>query len=80
MNLQNLIKIDDSVVDLDTISSALNKKYICESCDIDTLLQFSLEDLFVTVTRIPSKKNNLEIAFWGKCPICKQDILIKRVE
>lgn len=80
MNLQNLIKIDDNVLDLNTISSVLNKRYICQYCDIDTVLKFSLEDLFITVTRIPSKKNNLEIAFWGKCPICKQDILIKRIE
>lgn len=80
MNLQNLIKIDDNVLNLDTVLSLLNKRYVCQYCDIDTVLKFSLEDLFVTVTRMSSKKNNLEIAFWGKCPICKQDILIKRIE
>lgn len=62
------------------LNSALTKNYVCSKCEKDTILQFSKEDVYATMTRIPTKKNNLEIAFWVKCPVCNKEILIYRTE
>lgn len=72
------VYIDDNVnLDL-PLTEPINK--YCENCDVDWPVQISVKDLYATITRIPSKKGNIELAFWAKCPKCGQDILIQRIE
>lgn len=56
------------------------KKYWCEFCDIDYQFEVKKEDLYATIVRMPTKKVNLELAFWVKCPKCGNSIFIKRIE
>lgn len=67
-------------LDLDEPPFTEPKKYWCRFCEFDNAIEISKEDLHATITRIPSRKNNLELAFWAKCPVCGNDNLIKRFE
>lgn len=62
------------------LNSALTKNYICSKCEKDTVIHFSKNDVYATMEHIPTKKHNLEIAFWAKCPVCNKAILIYRTE
>ena len=73
------LEIKDTL-EMSNLLQALEKGYVCYKCDIDNILHFSKEDVYATMTRIPTKKNNLEIAFWVKCPVCNKEILIYRTE
>ena len=73
------LEIKDTL-EISNLLQALEKNYVCSKCEIDNILHFSKEDVYATMTRIPTKKNNLEIAFWVKCPVCNRAILIYRTE